>query len=122
MPRNQKLTKVIAGRTIKAATTEPGGLLILLDDQSSMKIKTAATATFAAEPKLKERRIRPARLREVSETEEESADGYQPQDAGEDQDPGQDRRQIPCCQGGQGRDSGGEKVARPPAIRKCRRT
>jgi coenzyme F420-reducing hydrogenase alpha subunit len=45
MPRNQKLTKVIAGRTIKAATTEPGGLLILLDDQSSMKIKTAAAAT-----------------------------------------------------------------------------
>jgi hypothetical protein len=37
MQRNQKLTKVIAGRTIKAATTEPGGVLVLFDDQSTMK-------------------------------------------------------------------------------------
>ena len=42
MPRNQKLTKVIAGRTIKVATIEPDGVLVLFDDQSSMKIKTAA--------------------------------------------------------------------------------
>jgi hypothetical protein len=41
MPRNQKLTKVIAGRTIKAVTTEPGSVLVLFDDESSMKIKTA---------------------------------------------------------------------------------
>ena len=40
MPRNQKLTKVIAGRRIKFATPEPGGFLVLFDDQSSMKIKT----------------------------------------------------------------------------------
>ena len=53
MSRNQKLTKVIAGRTIKAATTEPGGLLILLDDQSSMKIKTAAAATVSTGGKIK---------------------------------------------------------------------
>ena len=30
MPRNQKLTKVIAGRTVKVATVEPGGVLVLL--------------------------------------------------------------------------------------------
>jgi hypothetical protein len=44
MPRNQKLTKVIAGRTVKVATTESGGVLVLFDDQSNMKIKTAGTA------------------------------------------------------------------------------
>ena len=53
MPRNQKLTKVIAGRTIKAATTQPGVLLILLDDQSSMKLKTAAPATVSPGSKIK---------------------------------------------------------------------
>jgi hypothetical protein len=45
MRRNQKLTKVIAGRTIKAVTTESGSVLVLLDDQSNMKIKTAGPAT-----------------------------------------------------------------------------
>ena len=45
MPRNQKLTKVIAGRTVKAATVEPGGVLVLFDEQSHMKIKTAEPAT-----------------------------------------------------------------------------
>jgi hypothetical protein len=44
MPRNQRLTKVIAGRTIRTATPAPGGVLILFDDQSSMKIKTAGAA------------------------------------------------------------------------------
>jgi hypothetical protein len=53
MPRNQKLTKVIAGRTIKAATTKPGGVLILFDDQSSMKIKTAAGATVSPGGKIR---------------------------------------------------------------------
>jgi hypothetical protein len=48
MPRNQKLTKVIAGRTVKAVTPAPGGALILFDDESSMKIKTASAA--AASP------------------------------------------------------------------------
>jgi hypothetical protein len=33
MQRNHKLTKVIAGRTIKAVTTEPGSVLVLFDDQ-----------------------------------------------------------------------------------------
>ena len=44
MPRNQKLTKVIAGRTVRAATAESGGVLLLFDDDSRMKIKTAAAA------------------------------------------------------------------------------
>jgi hypothetical protein len=47
MPRNQKLTKVIAGRTIKAVTTEPGSVLVLFDDQSSLKIKTAGAAAVS---------------------------------------------------------------------------
>jgi len=46
MPRNQKLTKVIAGRTVKVATVEAGSVLVLFDDQSSMKIKTAGPATI----------------------------------------------------------------------------
>jgi hypothetical protein len=46
MPRNQKLTKVIAGRTIKAVTTEPGSVLVLFDDQSNMKVKIAGAATI----------------------------------------------------------------------------
>ncbi len=45
----------------------------------------------------KERRIRPARIWEIGKTEEKGADGFQPQDAGEDQDPSQDRRQIPVA-------------------------
>jgi hypothetical protein len=44
MPRNQKLTKVIAGRTVKAVTPAPGGVLVLFDDQSCMKIKTTSVA------------------------------------------------------------------------------
>ena len=53
MPRNQKLTKVIAGRTIKTATVEPGGVLVLFDDQSNMKIKTAGPATIPPGGKVK---------------------------------------------------------------------
>ena len=48
MSRNQKLTKVIAGRTVHDAATEPGDVLVLFDDQSSMKIKTAGPATTIA--------------------------------------------------------------------------
>ena len=40
-----------------------------------------------------------------------SSDGLQPQDAAEDQDTSQDRRQIPSCQGGKGRGSRGKEVA-----------
>ena len=53
MPRNQKLTKVIAGRTIKAATVELGGVLVLFDDQSNMKIKTVGPATIPPGGKVK---------------------------------------------------------------------
>ena len=53
MSRNQKLTKVIAGRTIKAVTTEPESVLVLFDDQSSMKIKTVGPATIAPGGKVK---------------------------------------------------------------------
>ena len=53
MPRNQKLAKVIAGRTIKAVTTETGSVLVLFDDQSSMRIKTAGTAAVSPESKVK---------------------------------------------------------------------
>ena len=53
MARNQKLTKVIAGRTIKAATVEAGSVLVLFDDQSNMKIKTAGSATIPPGGKVK---------------------------------------------------------------------
>ena len=53
MQRNQKLTKVLAGRTIKAATVEPGDVLILFDDQSNMKIKTTGPATIPSGAKVK---------------------------------------------------------------------
>ena len=53
MPRNQKLTKVIAGRTVKAATVEPDGILVLFDDQSKMKIKTAGPPTIPSGGKVK---------------------------------------------------------------------
>jgi hypothetical protein len=53
MPRNQKLTKVIAGRTVKVATVEPRGVLVLFDDQSNMKINTAGPATIPPGGKVK---------------------------------------------------------------------
>jgi hypothetical protein len=53
MRRNQKLTKVVAGRTIKAVRVEPGSVLVLFDDQSSMKIKTVGAATVSPGSKVK---------------------------------------------------------------------
>jgi hypothetical protein len=53
MPRNQKLTRVIAGRTVKAATVEPGAVLVLFDDQSNMKIETAGPARISPGGKAK---------------------------------------------------------------------
>jgi hypothetical protein len=53
MPRNQKLTKVIAGRTVKVATAEQGGVLVLFDDRSNMKIKTSGPATIPPGGKVK---------------------------------------------------------------------
>ena len=53
MPRNQKLTKVIAGRTIKAVTTELTSVLVMFDDQSKMKVKSAGPATIPSDGKVK---------------------------------------------------------------------
>ena len=53
MPRNQKLTNVIAGRTIKAAAVDPGRVLVLFDDQSNMRIKTAGHAAVSPGGKVK---------------------------------------------------------------------
>jgi hypothetical protein len=53
MSRNQKLTKVIAGRTIKTATAEPSGVLVLFDDQSCIKIKTTCVAALSPGSKVK---------------------------------------------------------------------
>jgi hypothetical protein len=53
MQRNQKLTKVIAGRTVQAAMAEPGGVVVQFDDQSSMKIKTAGAEAVLPGGKVK---------------------------------------------------------------------
>jgi hypothetical protein len=53
MPRNQKLTKVITGRTIKAATAEAGAVVLLFDDDSRMKIRTAAPVAVSPGGKVK---------------------------------------------------------------------
>jgi hypothetical protein len=53
MRRNQKLTKVLVGRTIKTVTTEPGSVLVLFDDQSNMKVKIAGPATIPPGGKIK---------------------------------------------------------------------
>jgi len=44
MVRNQKLTRVIQGRTVQRATAEPGKLVIRFHNQSVMQVKTAGTA------------------------------------------------------------------------------
>jgi hypothetical protein len=53
MPRNQKLTKVIAGRTVEAVTPAPGGILILFGDQSNMRIKTASATAVSPDGKVR---------------------------------------------------------------------
>ena len=53
MQRNQKLTKVIVGRTIKPVTTEPGSVFVLFDDQPSMKIKAAGAVVVSPGSKVK---------------------------------------------------------------------
>ena len=53
MLRNQKLTKVIGGRTVKAATVEPSAVLVVFDDESRMKIKIAGPATVPSGGKVK---------------------------------------------------------------------
>ena len=44
MLRNQKLTRVIAGRTVRRATAEAGKPAIDFDDHSTMQVKTAGVA------------------------------------------------------------------------------
>jgi hypothetical protein len=44
MPRNQKLTRVIGGRTVQVATSESGKLVIRFSDQSTMQVKIAGIA------------------------------------------------------------------------------
>jgi hypothetical protein len=63
MQRNQKLTKVIAGRTIRAVTTEPESVLVLFDDESKMKIKTVGSATIPSGGKVKSVREAKAELK-----------------------------------------------------------
>lgn len=45
MPRNQKLTALIKGRSVRSASGEPGKLVIVFDDHSTMTVKTAGLAT-----------------------------------------------------------------------------
>ena len=44
MPRNQKLTAVISGRTVQSATGEPGRLVVMFNDHSTMTVKTTGLA------------------------------------------------------------------------------
>jgi hypothetical protein len=53
MPRNQKLTRVIGGRTVQQAIAEPGKLLIRFDDQSTMTVKAAGIAKLSPGAKVK---------------------------------------------------------------------
>jgi len=45
MPRNHKLTTIIAGRCVQSTTCVPGKLVIVFDDQSTMTVKTTGIAT-----------------------------------------------------------------------------
>ena len=47
MPRNQKLTAVISGRTVQSATGEPGRLVVMFNDHSTMTVKTAPGLALA---------------------------------------------------------------------------
>ncbi len=47
MPRNNKLTNVLRGRTVRAATADLGEVMIWFADQSSMKVKTAEIANIS---------------------------------------------------------------------------
>ena len=45
MPRNHKLTAVVAGRCVQSAAPEPGRLVVVFDDRSTLTVKTAGIAT-----------------------------------------------------------------------------
>jgi len=44
MPRNHKLTAVVAGRCVRSTTCGPAKLVIVFDDRSTMTVKTAGSA------------------------------------------------------------------------------
>ena len=46
MRRNQKLTRVIGGRTVQRTTAKVGKLVIRFDDQSTMQVKTAGVTNI----------------------------------------------------------------------------
>ena len=48
MASNQKLTRVLAGRTISGTAQEPGLLTVTFADGSVMKVKTASSSTNTA--------------------------------------------------------------------------
>jgi hypothetical protein len=48
MPRNQKLTKLIKGRSVRRATNDPTRLIVVFDDGSTMTVKTATIAPAIA--------------------------------------------------------------------------
>lgn len=65
MASNQKLTRIITGRTIQASVQEPSLLTFTFGDGSVMKVKTASTATnsaFNAGAKVKKVRQKGTRL------------------------------------------------------------
>jgi hypothetical protein len=53
MPRNQKLTNVIGGRTVRVVAAELGEIVIWFADQSTMKVKTAGIANISSGGKIK---------------------------------------------------------------------
>jgi hypothetical protein len=80
MPRNQKLTRVIAGRTVRAAMAEAGGVLLLFDDGSRMKIRTAVSMTVSPRGKVKSVQEDEAELK--IEFEDSSSTTFQLDDPG----------------------------------------
>ena len=53
MPRNRKLTKIIAGRTVKVTTLETGGVLVLFDDWITHDDQDSRTCNDTARRKSK---------------------------------------------------------------------
>jgi hypothetical protein len=53
--RNQKLTRVIKGRTVQSAAVEPERLVVVFDDRSTMTVKTSPglVAAISAGAKVK---------------------------------------------------------------------
>jgi hypothetical protein len=53
MPRNQKLTKLVGWPNNQSGHDRTGRVLVLFDDQSSMKIKTTGAAALSTGGKSK---------------------------------------------------------------------